>query len=364
MYRKILFLLVVLVWIPSWILFCEERIKGEVPGYLVHASGRSTFAIPSDSSQGSISVAQVPSDLDLPEIEEAVDHSGTPLLLGVNGDIKDFIVQYVAGYTRKDLEGFLSFFSPKCVQNRKQGFEEIGKIYSDLFNESQKIRYDLYDVHVKTYEEGALVFGRYYFYVAEVNGRYEMDRVLKRGGRRLVRQGDIGWILIKENGALRILSLDDSNFADTLVSWSDGQPVRGENVRDAPDRGGKRDGEGEARTPGDVKGVDGDGNGGKSEAGDGSGRGSETGGGSDGTSDPGDGNGGAGEPGNGNDGSGGPGNGSGGGSQPGDGDGTDGGDSDMDGGKGGKAKGHDPGHSKGKGKGRSKGKAKGKDRSK
>jgi hypothetical protein len=38
--------------------------------------------------------------------------------------------------------------------------------------------------------------------------RYRVDQILKKTGKKKVWEGDIRWILIGENGALKILSLD------------------------------------------------------------------------------------------------------------------------------------------------------------
>jgi hypothetical protein len=43
---------------------------------------------------------------------------------------------------------------------------------------------------------------------AEVKARYEIVQTLKTGGKEQVWRGDIRWVLGKENGALKILSLD------------------------------------------------------------------------------------------------------------------------------------------------------------
>jgi hypothetical protein len=284
------------------ILLCEAKINEKEPGASLDASGSGHT---SGSWHECISVVQAPSmEPDSSEVEESIIHSKTPEPLTIGREPKEFIEQYVARYVRKDVESFLSLFSPRSVQNGKYGFEEIGKIYSDLFDKSQEIRYQLYNILVKTHDEGALVFGLYYLYVAEVTAHYRMDQVLKNGGKHRTREGDIGWVLVRQNGVLRVLSLYDSYYADVPDFRSDDSSARLANGRD-PDRGENRAGDG---IPGES----------------------------------------------------GPGEGSTGGGGSGPGDGGDGGGSDSDsgsenGGKG-KAKGHDPDHSKGKGKGKGKGK--------
>jgi hypothetical protein len=44
--------------------------------------------------------------------------------------------------------------------------------------------------------------------VVEVRAHYEIEQVLKKGGKKKVWSGQIQWILGKENGVLKIVSLD------------------------------------------------------------------------------------------------------------------------------------------------------------
>lgn len=155
--------------------------------------------------------------------EPGLSHSLTPNSTSIQGEtteaslsrrpisdeeVKDFLAEYLRNYTKKDINNFLSLFSEKCVQNRRYGFEGIEKIYSYFFDQSQAVGYSLRNMDIRIYEEGALVFGRYYFHVAEVKARYRLDQVLKKKGKHKVWEGNIRWILIRENEDLRILSID------------------------------------------------------------------------------------------------------------------------------------------------------------
>jgi hypothetical protein len=42
----------------------------------------------------------------------------------------------------------------------------------------------------------------------EARARYEVDQTLKKEGRRKIWRGEIHWILVRENGALRIRYLN------------------------------------------------------------------------------------------------------------------------------------------------------------
>jgi len=119
-----------------------------------------------------------------------------PPLLATGEEVKQFFVLYVECYTRKDLEGFLSLFSPKALQNQRDGMEKIREVYASFFNVSQEIRYRMEDVKIELYQNAV-----------EVKARYEIDQTLKKGGKKIW-QGQIRWALIKESGALKILYLD------------------------------------------------------------------------------------------------------------------------------------------------------------
>ena len=122
-------------------------------------------------------------------------------------EVRQFLEQYKNHYTRKDIDGFISLFSFKAIQNERDGFNDIRKIYSDFFNQSKELRYHLEDMKIEIYKE-ALIFGLFYETAISVAAHYTVDQILKKTGKKKVWEGDIRWILIKEHGTLRILTLD------------------------------------------------------------------------------------------------------------------------------------------------------------
>jgi curved DNA-binding protein CbpA len=115
-------------------------------------------------------------------------------------EVKQFFSNYIDRYNRKDINGFLSFFSSKVIQNQKEGLDRIRKIYSDFFDQSQEVQYHLEDTKIEIYQNGV-----------EVRARYKLDQLLKKGGERKSWIGNIRWGLVKENGILKISSLDYQN---------------------------------------------------------------------------------------------------------------------------------------------------------
>ena len=115
-------------------------------------------------------------------------------------EVRRFFANYIKRYTQKDLDGFLSLFSSRVLQNRQDGLERIRKIYANFFDQSQEIDYRMNDMRREIYQNGV-----------EVKARYELVQVLKKGGAKKIWRGDIRWTLVKEDGALKILSLDYQN---------------------------------------------------------------------------------------------------------------------------------------------------------
>ena len=118
-------------------------------------------------------------------------------LIATEEEVRQFINNYIARYAQKDIHGFLSFFSSKAIQNQKDGLEGIRKIYTDFFNMSQELRYRIEEMKIEIYQNAV-----------QVKARYEVNQILKKGEKRKVWRGNIRWVLEREEGALKIISLD------------------------------------------------------------------------------------------------------------------------------------------------------------
>lgn len=112
-------------------------------------------------------------------------------------EMRQFLENYIERYTRKDIDGFLGLFSSKAIQNQKNGLPEIREIYSNFFDQSQTLKYRMQDTKIEIYENAV-----------EVKARYEIEQIVKRSGEGKVWRGRIRWVLIKEDGILKILSID------------------------------------------------------------------------------------------------------------------------------------------------------------
>jgi curved DNA-binding protein CbpA len=120
-----------------------------------------------------------------------------PSLLATEDEARKFFNNYIERYTRMDIEGFLSLFSSKAVQNQKDELEGIRKIYANFFNQSKEVGYQLQDMKIEIYQNAI-----------DVKAHYEIEQILKVGAEKKVWRGRVRWVLIKENGALKIFTLD------------------------------------------------------------------------------------------------------------------------------------------------------------
>lgn len=120
-----------------------------------------------------------------------------PSLLATEEEVNKFFETYIERYQRTDIEAFLSLFSSKAIQNQKDGVEAIRKIYTDFFNQGKEVRYRMQDMKIEIYQNAV-----------EVRAHYEIEQILKKGDVKKVWRGQVRWVLGKEDGSLKIISLD------------------------------------------------------------------------------------------------------------------------------------------------------------
>jgi len=118
-------------------------------------------------------------------------------LLATQEEVNQFLAAYVVRYNGRDIDGFLALFSLKAIQNKKDGLEAIRRIYTDFFNQSLELRYRVEGLKQEIYENAV-----------EIRARYVINQVVKGSRKEKDWIGRIRWVLVKEDGALKILSLD------------------------------------------------------------------------------------------------------------------------------------------------------------
>ncbi len=119
-----------------------------------------------------------------------------PTLIATEQEIRGFFDQYVGRYNKMDVDGFLSLFSSKAKQNQQDGISEIRVLYSDYFGQMASVRNSIEDMKIEIYQNAA-----------EVKARFTVNQVLKKGGEKKVLKGSVRWVLTKEDGMLKILSI-------------------------------------------------------------------------------------------------------------------------------------------------------------
>jgi ketosteroid isomerase-like protein len=112
-------------------------------------------------------------------------------------EVRQFLARYTDRYNHKDIEGFISFFSPKAVQNQKDDIEKIRKVYASFFQHNEELRYKISNLKIEPHKNGL-----------QVMADYELEGILKKGRERKVWKGQVRWVLIEEKGALKVFSLD------------------------------------------------------------------------------------------------------------------------------------------------------------
>ena len=120
-----------------------------------------------------------------------------PRLMATEQEVRGFFDQYTERYNKMDIDGFLWLFSLKAKQNRRDGLPEIRIIYSDYFKQMNSLQNSIEDMKIEIYQNAA-----------EVKARYSVNQVLKKGEEKKVLKGSGRWVLIREDGTLKILSID------------------------------------------------------------------------------------------------------------------------------------------------------------
>ena len=138
---------------------------------------------------------QIQSQMVVPNL--SASNPPLPSLMATEQEVRQFFDKYIERYNKKDIDAFLWLFSLKAIQNQQNGLPEIREIYSNFFNQSRELRYLLEDPKIEIYQNAV-----------EVKARYVIDQIPEEGRQKKVWRGSVRWVLIKENGALKILSVD------------------------------------------------------------------------------------------------------------------------------------------------------------
>jgi len=120
-----------------------------------------------------------------------------PSAIASESEVRQFFDAYVKRYNRKDLEGIMASFSASAIQNHKTDIGRIRKIYETFFDQMETVQYRITIKKIEPQQNSI-----------EVRGQYELEGVLRKGRKEQNWKGQICWVLVREDGILKILSLE------------------------------------------------------------------------------------------------------------------------------------------------------------
>ncbi len=157
----------------------------------------STLKIPGLPAREAKAIPLQPNRTVIPEVAKTPKSSLVLPAISRESEVRQFLARYTDRYNQKDIDGFISFFSPKAVQNQKDGIEKIRKVYATFFQQNEELRYKVRNVKIEPHKDGL-----------QVKAEYELEGILKKGKERKVWKGQVRWVLLEEKGTLKVLSLD------------------------------------------------------------------------------------------------------------------------------------------------------------
>jgi hypothetical protein len=100
-------------------------------------------------------------------------------------------------YNRKEINGLIALFSAKAIQNQKDDIGKIRKAYENFFDQMESVQYQIAITGNEPKQDRM-----------EVKAQYALEGIVAKGRKMQTWKGQIRWVLIKEDGALKVLSLD------------------------------------------------------------------------------------------------------------------------------------------------------------
>ena len=123
--------------------------------------------------------------------------SVSPSAIASDLEVRTFFENYLVKYNRKEINSFISLFSPKAIQNQKDDIEKIRNIYKNFFAQMESVNYQIAITGIQPKQDRL-----------EVKAQYELEGIVAKGRRMQTWKGQIRWVLIREGGVLKIVSLD------------------------------------------------------------------------------------------------------------------------------------------------------------
>ncbi len=155
------------------------------------------FRIPGLPAREAKVIPLPPNRTAVPEVAKIPTSSLVLPPVSRESEVRQFLARYTDRYNHKDIEGFISFFSPNALQNQKDDIGKIRKVYASFFQQNEELRYKISILKIEPHKNGL-----------QVMADYELEGILKKGRERKIWKGQVRWVLIEEKGAFKVLSLD------------------------------------------------------------------------------------------------------------------------------------------------------------
>ena len=123
--------------------------------------------------------------------------SVSPSAIASDLEVRNFFDNYLGKYNRKEINGFIALFSAKAIQNQKDDVEKIRKTYENFFGQMESVNYQIAITGIEPKQDRL-----------EVKAQYVLEGIVSKGRRAQTWKGQIQWVLVREEGALRVLSLN------------------------------------------------------------------------------------------------------------------------------------------------------------
>ncbi len=123
--------------------------------------------------------------------------SVSPSAIASDLEVRNFFDNYLGKYNRKEINGLIALFSAKAVQNQKDDVEKIRKTYEKFFDQMESVNYQIAITGIEPKQDKL-----------EVKAQYVLEGIVAKGRRMQTWKGQIQWVLVREGGALRVLSLN------------------------------------------------------------------------------------------------------------------------------------------------------------
>ena len=123
--------------------------------------------------------------------------SVSPSAIASDLEVRNFFDNYLVKYNRKEINSFIALFSVKAIQNQKDDVEKIRKTYENFFAQMESVNYQIAITGIEAKQDRL-----------EVKAQYALEGIVAKGRKMQTWKGQARWVLIKEDGALKVLSLD------------------------------------------------------------------------------------------------------------------------------------------------------------